>query len=116
MRLSTLLGWAVAVALSQITEARPMGHYDGLSEMYLPSFGSNIIANDTAAVPSSSTASATDPSKTEPTCQPFRMPPVPMECRQKSGELVCHDYSLYCRYPADWGVAYDPMGECWTCK
>ncbi|KAI1391662.1 uncharacterized protein F4822DRAFT_192519 [Hypoxylon trugodes] len=107
---------AAILAVAYLSDARPLGHYEGLAEIYMPVFGSNVIANDTATASSPPATSTANTDKTEPACKPFVMPPVPEECRRKSGELACHGYSLYCRFPADYGVAYEPVGECWTCK
>ncbi|KAI1206869.1 uncharacterized protein F4807DRAFT_217167 [Annulohypoxylon truncatum] len=104
------------LALSCVIAARPLKHYEGLAETYIQVLGSNIVANNTVATPASSITSPTDVDKISSECKPFKMPAVPQKCLQKSGELVCHGYSLYCRFLTDWGVGYDPIGECWTCK
>ncbi|KAI0376521.1 hypothetical protein F5Y04DRAFT_266220 [Hypomontagnella monticulosa] len=116
MLVTTYLQIAIVLAFSHIAFGRPMQHYEGLAETYMQVFGSNVVANDTAAIPHSPVASPTSTDKESSACKPFVMPRVPAECIQKSGELVCHGYSLYCRFPTDWGVGYDPVGECWTCK
>ncbi|KAI1086007.1 hypothetical protein F5B19DRAFT_480734 [Rostrohypoxylon terebratum] len=107
--------WAIA-ALSWIVIARPMKRYEGLAETYIQVLGSNIVANNTDSMAPSPPTSPTKADNVDSECKPFKMPAVPQECLQKSGELVCHGYSLYCRFPTDWGVGYDPVGECWTCK
>ncbi|KAI1469883.1 uncharacterized protein F4812DRAFT_420717, partial [Daldinia caldariorum] len=103
------------IALSRFAGTRPLNHYEGLSETYIQVLGSNMVANDTAAaVPSPATSSSTSEG-TDSSCKPFKMPATPPHCLMMSGELVCHGYSLYCRYPTDWGVGYESVGECWTC-
>ncbi|KAI1097984.1 hypothetical protein F4804DRAFT_346707 [Jackrogersella minutella] len=104
------------LALSGVSTARPMKHYEGLAETYIQVLGSNIVSNDTSTALPPPTKSTTDADTASSACKPFVMPAVPQECLQKSGELVCHGLSLYCRFPTDWGVGYDPVGECWTCK
>ncbi|KAI1773047.1 hypothetical protein F4818DRAFT_424692 [Hypoxylon cercidicola] len=116
MRSTTYI--STILALSGLSVAAPTSHNQGLAKFYLPVFGNNIVANDTAEAapaPAKSNMDA-DANKADTECKPFIMPRVPAECVQKSGELVCHGYSLYCRFPTDWGVGYDPLGECWTCK
>ncbi|KAI0883099.1 uncharacterized protein GGS22DRAFT_190406 [Annulohypoxylon maeteangense] len=110
------LGILTILALSCIVGARPMKHYEGLAETYIQVLGSNIVANNTVATPHTPVTSSTGADMSDSTCKPFEMPAVPQECLQKSGELACIGYSLYCRFPTDWGVGYDPVGECWTCK
>ncbi|KAI0844609.1 hypothetical protein F5Y00DRAFT_197066 [Daldinia vernicosa] len=114
MHATTYLGFVAILAISRFADARPMKHYEGLAETYIQAFGSNMIANDTDSVaqPSSVTPTST---QTESACKPFKMPAVPPHCLMMGGELACHGQSLYCRYPTDWGVGYDPVGECWTC-
>ncbi|KAI0110544.1 hypothetical protein F4776DRAFT_642290 [Hypoxylon sp. NC0597] len=105
------------IALSYIAASRPLGHYEGLAETYIEAFGSNVVANDTTTAPPPPTKPSTDADKTDPSCKRFIMPPVPQDCLQKSGEIACIGLSLYCRFPTDWGVGYDPIGECWSgCK
>ncbi|KAI1404979.1 hypothetical protein F4819DRAFT_446139 [Hypoxylon fuscum] len=114
MRCSAFLRMAPLIYFSHFSESRPMRHTEGLSEVYIETMGSNIVANATTTTPSS--ISTPDKDTTGAACKPFIMPAVPEECLQKTGELVCHGFSLYCRFPTDWGVGYDPIGECWTCK
>ncbi|KAI4862364.1 hypothetical protein F4820DRAFT_430671 [Hypoxylon rubiginosum] len=114
MRTTTYI--SAIFALSGLSVALPTSHNQGLAKFYLPTFGSNIVANDTAEAAPAPVKSTTDTNNGETECKPFIMPRAPAECVQKSGELVCHGYSLYCRFPTDWGVGYDPLGECWTCK
>ncbi|KAI8963099.1 hypothetical protein F5Y11DRAFT_320359 [Daldinia sp. FL1419] len=116
MRATTCIQVLAALAVSRFSEARPMQHYEGLAETYIQALGSNMVANDTAAAPPSPATSTTTAEDTNSACKPFKMPAVPPHCLMISGELVCHGYSLYCRYPTDWGVGYDQVGECWTCK
>ncbi|KAI1646756.1 uncharacterized protein F4817DRAFT_339320 [Daldinia loculata] len=93
-----------------------MKHYEGLAETYIQAFGSNMIANDTDSVAQpSSVTSTSNASQTKSACKPFKTPAAPPHCLMMAGELVCHGQSLYCRYPTDWGVGYDSVGECWTC-
>ncbi|KAI1481777.1 hypothetical protein F4774DRAFT_373693 [Daldinia eschscholtzii] len=104
------------LAFSRFASARPMGHYEGLAETYIQALGSNMVANDTAVDMPSPATSASTVESTDSSCKPFKMPATPPHCLMMSGELVCHGYSLYCRYPTDWGVGYESVGECWTCK
>ncbi|KAL7625847.1 hypothetical protein AAE478_005070 [Parahypoxylon ruwenzoriense] len=100
------------LVLSRFTDARPTGQYE-LGFMDIPSLrGLGITANTTTETHPPHTRPTTDASSSS--CKPFIMPELPEECHQKSGHLACHGYSLYCKYPTDWGFAYDPIGECWT--
>ncbi|KAI1135588.1 hypothetical protein F5Y05DRAFT_393891 [Hypoxylon sp. FL0543] len=102
------------IALSNYAAAAPMGHYEGLAETYIEALGSNMVANNTTPPP---TKPSSDTEKPDSSCRRFIMPPTPQECLQKSGEIACIGLSLYCRFPTDWGVGYDPIGECWPgCK
>ncbi|KAI2608114.1 uncharacterized protein GGS25DRAFT_521281 [Hypoxylon fragiforme] len=113
MRPTISLPIATLTILPHLTTSAPLNHHHyGLSETYIQAFGSNIVANDTATTPSSPSATT----GSDPDCKPFVMPRVPAECVMKQGDLACHGYSLYCRYPTDWGVGYEQVGECWTCK
>ncbi|KAI1762458.1 hypothetical protein GGR53DRAFT_501532 [Hypoxylon sp. FL1150] len=117
MRTATCLSVSAILALSGLSVAAPTSHNQGLMKFYVPVFGNNIVENATAeALPPPPAQPNTDSSNADKECKPFIMPRVPAECVQKEGELVCHGYSLYCRFPTDWGVGYDPLGECWTCK
>ncbi|KAI0835192.1 hypothetical protein F5Y06DRAFT_276946 [Hypoxylon sp. FL0890] len=112
MRATTYLS---VLALLCIVTSRPLGHYEGLAETYIEAFGSNVVANHTTTTPP--TTSSADTDRTDSSCKRFIMPPTPQECLQKSGEVACIGFSLYCRFPTDWGVGYDPIGECWSgCK
>ncbi|KAI2613399.1 hypothetical protein GGR54DRAFT_327174 [Hypoxylon sp. NC1633] len=117
MRTTTYPHIAGLLACLHVVNSAPTGHDYNLAQIYIQALGSNVVANDTAIEPPAAPASPTaDADKTDSGCKPFEMPRTPAECVIKSGELVCHGYSLYCRFPTDFGVGYDPIGECWTCK
>lgn len=67
----------------------------------------------TSVQPLASTTGPTTISSSS-SCTPFVTPSNPPECVSKYGQLKCYD-TLYCEYPASWGVGYDPITDCWTC-
>ncbi|KAI1372775.1 hypothetical protein F4677DRAFT_431483 [Hypoxylon crocopeplum] len=116
MRTAAYLHLLAFLACSHFAIAVPTGRDYNLAQIYIQALGSNMVANDTETAPPPPATSTTDTDKVESECKPFEMPRVPAECVMKSGELVCIGYSLYCRFPTDFGVGYDPVGECWSCK